>query len=236
MRHQVHDLHRSRGRRCDEGGLARGHQTRQAGGVDAEVLPRRNVRGDIIVQAERAFLDQHHQRDRGDRLAHGIDAEDRILAHRLVAFEVHAAGHAGMGELAPPIDHGQHAWQAAAVHVATLHHVIEARQSRRRQPNRFGFHNHTPVPVIGAPTNRRSDAACQTGRRHWRWKIVLAREGHTVENRRTDCGRAVAPPTYGRDQIVEVPMRCCGKWDISRPGSTIWWSGTRLGWRDHGHE
>ena len=129
MRHQVHHLHRPQDGRGDEARFAGRHQAGQAGGVDAQVLPRRDVRGDVVVEAEGPFLDQHHQRHRGDRLAHRIDAEDRILAHRLVALEVHAAGHAGMRKLAAAVDHGQHARQAAAIDVAALHHVVEARQA-----------------------------------------------------------------------------------------------------------
>ena len=65
------------------------------------------MRGDLVIEAEHAFLDQHHQGDGGDRLAHGVDAEDRILPHGLAAFEIHLAGHADMGDVTTAIDHGE---------------------------------------------------------------------------------------------------------------------------------
>ena len=46
-------------------------------------------------------------------------------------------------------------------------------------------------------------------------KIVLAREGHTVETgARIAAGLPLREPTGGT--VVEVPMRCCGKWGITR--------------------
>ena len=41
--------------------------------------------GDRLVERDLALLDQHHERDRGDRLAHRIDAEDGVVLDRRVA-------------------------------------------------------------------------------------------------------------------------------------------------------
>jgi hypothetical protein len=87
---------------------------------------------DRVVEAYQPLFDQHHHRDRGDRLAHRVDAKDRVLAHRFAALDVHVAAHAGMGEMALAIDIGQHARQIATVDVTVLHHLVEPCQSRRR--------------------------------------------------------------------------------------------------------
>ena len=114
-----------------------GQQRRHAAGVDAEVLPRGNMAVDRVVEADQPLFDQHHQRDRGDRFRHRVDAEDRVLAHRLAALEVHLAAEAGMDELALAPDVGQHAGQIAAVDIAALHDLIQPRQPRRRHAYRF---------------------------------------------------------------------------------------------------
>ena len=127
---QIDHLHRPLGGRGDEGRRRIGQQGRHAAGVDPELLPGGNVGGDGVVEADQALLDQHHQSHRGDRLGHRIDAQDRVLAHRLVALDVHVAGHAGVDQLALAMDHGQDARQVAAVDVAVGHHLIELLQAR----------------------------------------------------------------------------------------------------------
>jgi hypothetical protein len=118
-----------------------GEQRRDAASVNSEVLPHGNVGVNVIVQADQPLFDQHHQGDRSDRLGHRVDAEDRILAHRLVAFDVHTAAHAGMCEMALTIDVGQRARQIAAVDIAALDHFVQPCQSRRRHAYRFGLHS-----------------------------------------------------------------------------------------------
>src|SRR6266850_8107481 len=44
--------------------------------------------GHRLVQAEPAFLNQHHRRDADDGLGHRIDAENRVVAHRYFLFAV----------------------------------------------------------------------------------------------------------------------------------------------------
>src|SRR5208282_6683553 len=75
---------------------------------------------------------------------HRIDAEDRVLAHRLVALDVHAAADAGMDEVTLAIDMGQHAGQITAVDITALHHFVQPCQSRRRHAYRFGSHPCSP--------------------------------------------------------------------------------------------
>ena len=45
----------------------------------------RDVFRDRISDQEPSLLDQHHRRDRNDRLGHRIDAEDRVVTHRRAA-------------------------------------------------------------------------------------------------------------------------------------------------------
>ncbi len=147
MGDQVHHLHRPLRRRGDEAGRRVGQQSRHAAGIDAEVLPFGDVRRHRVIETQRAFLDQHHQRDRGDRLGHGIDAEDRVFLHRLGPFQVHVAGEAGVHELALAIDLGEDAGQVAAVDVAALHHLIQPGQSRTRHSDGFR-RGHLRAPPI----------------------------------------------------------------------------------------
>src|SRR5260370_2113922 len=86
----------------------------------------------------------HPHRSRRDRLAHRVDAEDRVLTHRLAALDIHLATYAGMDEVTLAPDVGQHARQIAAVDIAPLHHFVEPRQPHRRHAYRFGFHQVPP--------------------------------------------------------------------------------------------
>ena len=92
--HQVDDAHRRarapRAERADEAAF-----------VDAEIAPLRDVAMHGIVERDATFLDQHHQRDAGERLGHGVDAEDRVFLQRAVALDVHAAERAAGVRSAP---------------------------------------------------------------------------------------------------------------------------------------
>ena len=90
-------------------------QRRNAGDEDAEVLPRRNVGLDRIVQRDLALFDQHHERDAGERLGHRIDAEDRVDGQRRVALDVSLADSAEVSDLAVPRDEGHCARQSCRV-------------------------------------------------------------------------------------------------------------------------
>jgi hypothetical protein len=101
-----------------------------------------------VVEADQSLFDQHHQGDRRDRLAHRVDAEDRVLAHRLPALDVHVAADAGVDELTLAVDVGQHAGQIAAIDITALHHLIQLRQPRRRHAYRFWLHICPPPRAL----------------------------------------------------------------------------------------
>ena len=56
----------------------------------------RQVLFDRIAQGQLAFFCQHHDADRGNRLGHGHDLENRVLLHGVAGFHI---GHAGGVEL-----------------------------------------------------------------------------------------------------------------------------------------
>ncbi len=57
--------------------------------VNAKPLQFGNVLRDRLVELELALLPQHHGGDRGDRLGHRINAEDRVGLHRPALGQVH---------------------------------------------------------------------------------------------------------------------------------------------------
>ena len=71
-----------------------------------------------IRQRELAFLVEHHRRDGGDGLAHGVDAEQGVLGHGPVVVRATLAHRLEVHDLAVPGDEGDHARELALVHVA----------------------------------------------------------------------------------------------------------------------
>jgi hypothetical protein len=128
---QVDDPHRRaralRAERADEAAF-----------VDAEIAPLRDVAMHGIVERDAAFLDQHHQRDAGERLGHGIDAEDRVFLQRAVALDIHVPERAAMGDLAVALDERQRARQLAGVQVFLLEEPVDVLQARAGQPGGLG--------------------------------------------------------------------------------------------------
>ena len=55
---------------------------------DPHTIECRDEAADRIAQVERALLVQHHRRDRGDRLGHRVDAEERVRLHRQSRLDV----------------------------------------------------------------------------------------------------------------------------------------------------
>lgn len=96
-----------------------------------------NVLGHRIVQLPLALLEQDHHGDAGDRLAHGINAEDAVLLHRRAAFQLTLAGRLQLHDLAFSRHHGHD-----ARHVATLgdcfHFGREQLEPLRRHADGFG--------------------------------------------------------------------------------------------------
>jgi hypothetical protein len=98
-----------------------------AAGIDPRIGEGRDELGDRVVELKAAFLVEHHDRRRGERLGHGVDAEDGVGPHRLVALEVGLAGDLGEGELAAAHHDRHHAGKTAAVDplVHPLAHAVE---------------------------------------------------------------------------------------------------------------
>ena len=82
-----------------------------------------------LVQPEQAFLDQDHGRDRGDRLGHRRDAEDRVAPHRLLRVRGHRADRVDV-PLAPARDERHEAGHLASLDVAG-HHVVQTLEPLR---------------------------------------------------------------------------------------------------------
>ena len=112
-------LVRLRAERADEAAL-----------VDAEIAPLRDVAVHGIVERDAAFLDQHHQREAGERLGHRIDAEDRVFLQRPVALDVHAAERAQVCDLAVALDERQRARQLAGIQILLLQEPVDVLQAR----------------------------------------------------------------------------------------------------------
>ncbi len=72
--------------------------------ADLHVLECRNVFRDRLVERDLPLLGEHHDRHARDRLAHGVDAEDRILGHRRLGFGIEHADGFEIGDLAIPHD------------------------------------------------------------------------------------------------------------------------------------
>jgi hypothetical protein len=100
-----------------------------ASSIDARVGEAGNEFRDRVVELKAALFIEHHDRRRGERLGHGVDAEDAVGPHRPIALEVGLAGGFGKGELAPAHDHGHHAGETAAIDPAVhpLAHAVEPR-------------------------------------------------------------------------------------------------------------
>jgi hypothetical protein len=59
-----------------------------------------NVLADGLIERDLAILEENHRRDGGDRLAHGVDAEDRVLRHRRLRLRIDKADVFEIGDLA----------------------------------------------------------------------------------------------------------------------------------------
>ena len=57
--------------------------------IDPLIGPRGHKPRDRIIELEQTLLKQAHQRNRGNGLGHGIDAEDGVVCHRLTGGQIH---------------------------------------------------------------------------------------------------------------------------------------------------
>ena len=125
---QVLDRHLALGRHQRVGHLA--GLGVEAGDAHLERLELREVPGDGIVEQDAPVLHQHHDRDRGERLGHRVEAEDRVLRHGRAALRIALAQRLEVGDLAPPRHQRDRAGIAALGDLA-LDHLGDARQLRR---------------------------------------------------------------------------------------------------------
>ena len=106
MGQQVLDGHRP-GRRHALAGFV---QHRHAGEL-------RNELRDRVVERDRAFLDENHHRDAGERLGHRVDAEDVVRLEGVAGGGVAHAGRLPVDDLPAPGDQGHHTGQPPVVDV-----------------------------------------------------------------------------------------------------------------------
>src|ERR1700722_11455989 len=91
-----------------------------------------------IGEKQLAFLDQHHDRNRNDRLRHRIDAEDRIARHCLIALGIKLALYIEPGKLAAAGDKAHGAGKPAPLYTLT-DRSFEPLQGLDRQAKLFGI-------------------------------------------------------------------------------------------------
>ena len=80
-----------------------------------QVLELRYVLLHRVAEPKPAFLVEQHQGDAGDRLGHGVDAENGVLGHRLGGLHVLGAEGAEVRHLAVPGDERGDGRQAAVI-------------------------------------------------------------------------------------------------------------------------
>jgi hypothetical protein len=87
---------------------------------------------------ELALFDQHHRRDRDDRLGHRRQAEDRVLFHRDLLLAILVADRLDIGRLVVARDHQHRARQFAAIDISLIG-LRNALQPRRRKAQLLGL-------------------------------------------------------------------------------------------------
>ena len=103
--------------------------------IDHHVREFGNVPADIMVEAQLALLEQHHGGQRGDRLGHGVHAEDRVRADGLAAAEMCRAGIVFQRDLAAARDQRRHAGHLAGVDIVGLEILRNGRETVRIEAN-----------------------------------------------------------------------------------------------------
>ena len=105
--------------------------------VDFESGELRNVARHGIVELPLSFFVQHHHRHAGDRLAHGVNAENRILLDRVILAHIELANGVEVHDLAVALDECDEAGDLLVVD-ETLHGSVQAAQPFRGHAHRFG--------------------------------------------------------------------------------------------------
>ena len=99
---------------------------------DFQVAQRRDPARGGRPQREAVLLVQDHHRDAGDRLAHRVDAEERVLRHGFLRFEVAVAVGVEVGDLAAAGDQAGGAGDLPGLDVA-VHRRVDAGQAFGRE-------------------------------------------------------------------------------------------------------
>ena len=94
-----------------------------------------DVAGDVMVQAQLAFLEQHHRGQRRDRLRHRIDAENRLRPDGLAAAEFGRPAIVFQRDLAIARNQRRHARQLAGVEIVLLEEGRNRREAFRIEAN-----------------------------------------------------------------------------------------------------
>ena len=104
--------------------IAIGNTARRRGGlvfdaraadIDVALLELGQHLGNRVVKLEAAFLVQHHDGNRRQRLSHRVDPDDGIGVHRGAAGDVGLADRLEVGDLATPHDGSRTSRQLAAI-------------------------------------------------------------------------------------------------------------------------
>ena len=93
---------------------------------------------DRFVEIELAIVEEHQRGGTGDRLGHGVDADQRIHPHRRTGLEVEGARRMFEDDLAAPSDHRGHAHQLAVGH-HPVHLLCDGVQALIRHSHRLRF-------------------------------------------------------------------------------------------------
>ena len=112
---------------------------------DLECAPLRDVAVHRIEQLEHAPLVELHECDGGDRLGHGVDAEDGVVGHRDRPLAVHEAERAVVRDVTAAHDRDLAACDLAGVHVGRAEVPGDALQPGLVHAGCLGFDLHRSV-------------------------------------------------------------------------------------------
>ena len=119
---------------------------------------------DGIGDEELAVLHEHHRRHRGERLGHGVEAEDGVLGHRLAGRLVAHAEGLEVDDLALARDERHRAGDLAGLDLAAQH-AADALEPLRRQADLLRLRRRQALgPDPGAKNTKPSSVTRATRR------------------------------------------------------------------------
>ncbi len=139
MDQQIDDPHRRLERRRLEGAAL-------ATGIGAEIGEGRNQLGDRLVEVDPRLLHQHEDRHRHHRLGHGIDAENRVGAHRFAALQVNRPRHAGVDQFAGAPHLHEHAGDQPRRHERLVENAVNGLQPGHGHSGAISVGHRTFLP------------------------------------------------------------------------------------------